>query len=444
MDFPDLASAGAFLAGLSRHGIHPEMDSIGRVLSGFGNPQYSFPAVQVAGTNGKGTTAVILASLFQAAGFRTGLFTSPHLLDVRERIQIDGQPLDPTSFLTCLRDAHRVQERLGLSLTFFEILTVIGFLAFERASVDIAILEVGLGGRWDATSTSRPDVSVLTSISKDHTEILGETLEKILQEKAAIGRFQKPFVATFPEHLLNEWSGIEEKKGFLSVLRGRDFNGDWTSPDHLGKRFFEYQGRAEKKTLQTALVARYQLNNLLSAMAVLEFGPWEISDEVISAALPAVRNPGRWERLSQLPVILDGAHNPESMSELVAQICEVFPDPERVGFLTGFIRGKDWEEMLRILPGAGRTFFLTTPPETDAVDPELLASCLGTGQGCFHKKGPFDLMSSDALEWASQGHDRILVVTGSLYLVGGFKRWQAGSRSPLSVGERNVFPSFHP
>ena len=433
-----------FLARLTRHGIHPGLDSIGRVLSGFNNPQFSFPAVQVAGTNGKGTTAVILAALFRSAGFRTGLFTSPHLVDVRERIQIDGQLLDPTSFLTCLRDACRVQERLGLSLTFFEMLTVVGFLAFERASVDIAILEVGLGGRWDATSTARPDVSVLTSVAKDHTEILGETLEKILREKAAIGRVGKPFIATFPDHLRDEWSLIEKKRGFLSVLRGREFDGAWASPELLGKRSFIYQGRAEKKVFQTALVARYQLNNLLSAMAVLEYGPWKIPDEVIASALPTLRNPGRWERLPSFPVILDGAHNPESMRELVEQIREAFPNPEQVGFLAGFIKGKDWEEMLGILPEAGRTFFLTAPPDTDAVDPLQLASFLGVRKGCSFSVGQFDSMSVNAFEWSGQVPGRILVVTGSLYLVGAVKRWQSGETSPLSAGERNVFSSFHP
>lgn len=443
MDFPDLASAGMFLAGLTRHGIHPGLDSVSEVLSSLGNPQRSFPVIQVAGTNGKGTTSVILASIFQVAGIRTGLFTSPHLVDVRERIQIDGQWLDPPTFLMCLRDAYQAQKRLGLSLTFFEMLAVVGFLAFERGSVDLVVLEVGMGGRWDATSTSLPDVSVLTSVSMDHAEILGDTLEKILREKSAIGRSGKPFVATLPDALLSEWSEIEMKRGFQSILRGREFDGVWKSTEQSGKRLFEYQGRKGTKVFQTALVARYQLNNLLSAMAVLEYGPWNIPEEVVSSALPTILNPGRWEHLSGIPVILDGAHNPESIRELVKQIQETFPDPAQVGFLLGFIRGKNWEEMLKVLPDAGRTFFLTAPPDTEAVDPEQLALFLDA-QGYSSLSGAFIEMSERAFDWASQSPGRVLVVTGSLYLLGSIKQWQSGEPTTLSAGERNVFFPHHP
>ncbi|MHB8542780.1 MAG: bifunctional folylpolyglutamate synthase/dihydrofolate synthase [Leptospirales bacterium] len=443
MDFPDLASAGSFLAGLTRHGIHPGLDSVSKVLSSLGDPQYSFPVIQVAGTNGKGTTSVILASVFQVSGIRTGLFTSPHLVDVRERIQIDGQLLDPQTFLDCLHDAYRAQKRLGLSLTFFEMLTVVGFLAFERKQVGLVILEVGMGGRWDATSASRPDVSVLTSISKDHTEILGETLEEILQEKSAIGRSGKPFVSTLPDSLLPEWSRIEERRGFQSILRGREFDGTWISPERSGKRLFEYRGKDGATVFQTSLVARYQLNNLLSAMAVLEYGPWRISEEAISSSLADIRNPGRWEHLSGIPVILDGAHNPESIRELVVQIRETFPDPEQVGFLLGFMQGKNWQEMLRILPEAGRTFFLTAPPDTDAVDPEQLSLFLGS-QGNPSMAGPFIKIADRAFNWASDSPGRVLVVTGSLYLLGSIKKWQSGEVYPLSAGERNVFSPHHP
>ena len=184
MKFADLSSATDYLASLTRHGVHPELDSISKVLSELGSPQDKFPAIQITGTNGKGSTCVILDLIYRRAGLRTGLFTSPHLLDVRERIRIDGTLVETDVFLEAMQSVCLAQEKTGVSLTFFETLTAVSFLVFSLSRIDLAVLEVGMGGRWDATSLCVPEVSVLTSLAKDHTEILGDTLELILQEKA--------------------------------------------------------------------------------------------------------------------------------------------------------------------------------------------------------------------------------------------------------------------
>jgi dihydrofolate synthase/folylpolyglutamate synthase len=445
LEFPDLASAGDYLAGLTRHGIHPGLDNIRAVLADAGHPEIAFPAVQITGTNGKGTTAVLVEGALREAGFRTGLYTSPHLLDVRERIRIEGNTIGAELFLECLSETRRLQSSRSIALTFFETLTAIGFMAFKRSAVQVAVLEVGLGGRWDATSVSDPSVTALTSIAKDHTEILGDTLEKILSEKAAIGRPGKPFVATVPAALRPAWDREEASGRFRSVLRGREFDGRWLDAGTLSERSFEFRGKTGSKIFRTSLVAGYQLNNLLTALAILEESPWRVPEPAIRRALLATRNPGRWERIPGPPdVVFDGAHNPESMSALVAQVRDACPDPEKVGFLLGVLQGKDWAEMVPGMPVAGHTFFLTETPGTLSVSTRALGEALRPGNARPDtsprvESGTFSDMCERAFRWAKDGEGRTLVVTGSFYLIGAVKRWLSGQETPLGAGERNAF-----
>lgn len=444
MEFPDLRSAGAYLAGLTRHGIHPGLDEIRKVLADAGHPEISCPAIQITGTNGKGTTAVLVEAFLREAGYRTGLFTSPHLLDVRERIRVDGVPIDAESFLDCLEETRRLEVSRNCQLTFFETLTFICFLAFRKASVQIAVLEVGLGGRWDATSVADPEVTALTSISKDHTEILGDTLEKILSEKAAIGRPGKPFVATVPDSLLPAWFREEKSAGFRSVLRGRDFDGRWLERGSQSMRSFEFRGRYGTNTFRTSLVAGYQLNNLLSALAILEEVPWPVAESALERALASAKNPGRWERIPGPPeVVFDGAHNPESMAAVASQIRDSYPDPAKVGFLLAILQGKDWASMIPELNGVGDTYFLTETPDTLSVSPFVLGEALRnqpgrSGSSVHLETEEFSAACSRAFRWAEEDRGRVLVVTGSFYLVGAVKRWLSGQETPLIAGEKNV------
>lgn len=439
MDFPDLVSAQKYLASLTRHGIHPDLDSVSRVLSRLGHPQSSYPAIQITGTNGKGSTSVILDAIFRQAGYRTGLYTSPHLLDLRERIRTGGNLVGADQFLHSLGEVCRVQKDLGVTLTFFETLTAVSFLVFRLAAIELAILEVGMGGRWDATSVCTPSVSVLTSLAKDHTEILGDTLEKILGEKAAIGRKGKPFVANVPPECLLEWSQHESRIGFVSVLYGRDFKGKWEGVERKGLRRFSYAGGPLSGTYQTSLTAEYQIRNLLSAMAVLEKSPWTISPQSIGKALENVSHPGRWEKVPGINVYLDGAHNPEAAHHLVEQIGNMSRSRKQVGFLAGFLNGKDWESIIKILAGAGNQFFLVSPPGADGVDPvRIRDSMLKHQPDIVVFQGPFDAMCRSAFDWVASDPDRLLVVTGSLYLVGAVRKWHSGDDSPLSAGERST------
>ena len=444
MEFPDLRSAGAYLAGLTRHGIHPGLDEIRKILADAGHPEIACPAIQITGTNGKGTTAILVEAFLREGGYRTGLFTSPHLLDVRERIRVDGNPIDAESFLDCLEKTRRLEISGNGQLTFFETLTVMCFLAFRKAAVQIAVLEVGLGGRWDATSVADPEVTALTSISRDHTEILGDTLEKILSEKAAIGRPGKPFVATVPDSLLPAWFREEESGRFRSVLRGRDFDGRWLERGSRSMRSFEFRGRNGTKVFRTSLVAGYQLNNLLSALAILDESPWRVPESAIGRALATTKNPGRWERVPGPPdVVFDGAHNPESMAALASQVRDAYPDPAKVGFLLGILQGKDWVSMIPELNGVGDTYFITEPPETLSVSPLVLAEVVRNqptraGLSVYVEPGSFPDVCTRAFRWATEDIGRVIVVTGSFYLVGAVKRWLSGQETPLIAGEKNV------
>ncbi|MCL4460857.1 MAG: Mur ligase family protein [Nitrospirae bacterium] len=442
MKFTSLSVATDYLASLTRHGIHPELSSISKVLSGLGSPQDKFPAIQITGTNGKGSTSVILDAIYRRAGFRTGLFTSPHLLDVRERIRIDGNLVGTDVFLESLESVFRTQEKEGVTLTFFETLTAVSFFVFSRSRIDLAILEVGMGGRWDATSLCVPEVSVLTSLAKDHTEILGDTLDLILQEKAAIGRPGKPFVASLPAESLPEWDRQKSLIGFRPVLRGRDFDGRWNGEAEGGMREFSFSGSAFSGNYRTSLVAEYQIHNLSSALAAVGIGPWPVSGKDIREVLPNLSHPGRWEPIPGMSAFLDGAHNPEAVGHLVRQIRNVRKNVRKVAFLAGFIREKDWRSMVEMLSQAGNSFFLVVPPGTDGVDPSTVASHLTEnrpGTECIH--GPFKSVCRSAFDWLSGDSDRLLVVTGSLYLVAGVQKWLAGDDSPLPAGERTSVPA---
>ena len=437
MKFSDLSSATDYLASLTRHGIHPELDSVSKILSGLGYPQNKFPAIQITGTNGKGSTSVILDLIYRRSGLRTGLFTSPHLLDVRERIRINGTLVETDIFLEAMERVILAQKKTGVTLTFFETLTAVSFLIFSYSHIDLAILEVGMGGRWDATSLCVPEVSVLTSLAKDHTEILGDTLELILQEKAAIGRSGKPFVATLPTGVLPEWERQKFLRGFHPVLRGLDFNGKWEGGVKEGRRVFSFVGPAFSGTYRTSLTAEYQIHNLLTSLATLSVAPWPVTEEAIRESLPNLFHSGRWEPVPGFSAFLDGAHNPEAVEQVVRQIQTIRQDPGKVAFLSGFLKEKDWRSMSDILAEAGNHFFLTAPPGTSGIEPGIVAASLKERRpGIDCRTGPLKMMCRSAFDWVAGEPDRFLVVTGSLYLVAGVQKWLAGDDSPLQAGER--------
>jgi dihydrofolate synthase/folylpolyglutamate synthase len=446
---PDAAAA---LARLETFGVHLGLDHVRRLLGALGDPQRGLPAVLVAGTNGKGSTAALLAAAGRAAGYRTGLYTSPHLETVEERIQLDGGRIGGDELGALVLEVVAAGERvLPAPPTYFEALTAAAFLAFRRREVELAVLEVGLGGRLDATNTAEPAVSVITPISLEHREQLGDTLAAISREKAGVMRRGRPTVAWGGEPEVAaalvaaaETAGAELRllasgtgappAGSTGMARRSDVEVLSASPrqgDPWGGQEFELVGRAGRIELSVPLLGRHQANNAALAWAAaraMQAGGWPRLDaDAFRRGAAAWRWPARLEAVTLPPgapcrrVLLDAAHNADgarSLARFLADPPAPLAAPPVVLF--GVLADKDAAEMLAALaPLAGR-LVLTRPPHDRARGPRDLLPLLPAGMLAEVEPDPeaaLDLALSTAL---AAGADT-LVACGSIYLVGALR-----------------------
>ncbi len=313
-----------------------KLDRMRLLLARLGNPHQRLRLLHVAGTKGKGSTSAMLASILQQAGYRIGLFTSPHLHDVRERFCVDGQPITSAE-LAILLDEIRQACDVVPDATFFEIATAVGFLHFVRRRVDAAVLEVGLGGRFDSTNVCLPEVALITSISFDHTRQLGNTLAAIAFEKAGIVKRGRPTVSgvVVPEARAVIERVCAERDSRLFEL-DRDFQIDFrpgqvtatgSEPAHFSVR----TPRRSWTDLELNLLGRHQAVNAavaLTAIEVLQGRGWAIHDTAIRRGLARVEWPGRLEILRRTPLlVVDCAHNVASAQAVVQALAESFPQP---------------------------------------------------------------------------------------------------------------------
>ncbi|MGI9196280.1 MAG: bifunctional folylpolyglutamate synthase/dihydrofolate synthase [Candidatus Nanopelagicales bacterium] len=344
----DYASLEAQLLGRwPENAIEPSLDRIAAIMDLMGAPQGAYPVIQVTGTNGKSSTARMIASLLRAFGLRTGLFTSPHLVDVRERIEIDGVPIDADTFLRVARDTApyiaavdaRAEDQGGTPVTFFETLTAMAYAAFADAPVDVAVIEVGMGGTWDATSVCVPQVAVLTRVDLDHTEILGDTVEAIAEEKAGIIR-EGCFAVS-----------ARQAEGAAAVLRARAsemqaslaWEGDnfWVIDRTVavGGQLLDLQGLSGTyEEVFIPLFGRFQADNAAVALAVVEAflggGAFALDIDAVRQGFADVESPGRLEVVRRGPtVIVDAAHNPAGASALADALSEAFAFTHLVGVI---------------------------------------------------------------------------------------------------------------
>jgi dihydrofolate synthase/folylpolyglutamate synthase len=317
------------------------------LLERLGNPHLTSRSIHVAGTKGKGSTAAMIASALSAAGYRTGLYTSPHLHTFRERISIDGEQIAEGEFSALAQrlkpeiDEMNRRHTYG-ELTTFEILTAIAFAYFRERRVDFQVLEVGLGGRLDATNVVRPEVSVISSISLDHAEVLGDSLAKIAREKAGIIT-PGAIVVSSPQH--REAEGVIKEvcrtKGARLIAVGKDVTWKKLAAD-IGGQSFEVKGKAGNYKLTIPLLGEHQLENAATAVAALEaLAPFGVKEEHIAKGLAQVRWPGRLEILRHEPLFLvDGAHNADSARRLREAI-EEYLDFDRLILIVGASSDKD-------------------------------------------------------------------------------------------------------
>lgn len=343
------------------------LSRVQRVLARLGDPHRQFASVHVAGTKGKGSVAAMCASVLRSAGLRTGLYTSPHLHSFRERIQVNGEPIAPETLATLVEGCCPIFDAEP-GLTTFEAVTALAFTYFARCAVDFAVVEVGLGGRLDATNVIMPQVSVITSLSFDHTYLLGDTLADIAREKAGIIKPGVPTVCAPQEaEALSVIQEVCAERMAPLALIGRDWT--WQPPPSLpahavmgdlsqGRmgQSFELHSARDISTLQgtytVSLLGRHQLNNaavIVAALDLLARGGVPLHPRYLRQGLADVQWPGRFEILRQdPPLVVDCAHNADSVSKLVATLEEWFPG-RRWTFILGTSSDKDVPGMLRAL-----------------------------------------------------------------------------------------------
>ncbi len=324
-----------------------------------GNPQDDFPSVHVGGTNGKGSTAHSIAAIMQQAGYKVGLYTSPHLKDFTERIKINGQPISQVEVIDFVTNHKPFIDEIKPS--FFEMTVALAFDYFSLQQVDIAIIEVGLGGRLDSTNIINPLVSVITNIGLDHTEMLGDTLEKIAGEKAGIIKPNTPVVISeYQEEVAEVFKAkAEATKSQISFADQELF----LKHENSGFDVYSMADRLLVSTISPDLKGRFHLKNIpgiVATVLTLQKLGFSVTEKAITKGLnntKAITNfKGRWQKLQDQPtVICDIGHNVAGVKEIVAQLTDV--EFESLHVVWGMVKDKNTEEVLRLLPKTARYYF---------------------------------------------------------------------------------------
>jgi len=402
-----------WLYSLQVFGIKLGLSSTQALLKRLGDPQNSFPSVHLAGTNGKGSSAAMLASVLTAAGLKVGLYTSPHLVSFRERFLVAGRMPSRQRLAQTMAQVRAVvvdQE----PPTFFEFTTALAFEYFKEQGVDLAVIETGLGGRLDATNVLLPKVVLISDISVEHTQHLGASLKLIAWEKAGIIKPGRPVAtqALKPQAARVVEARAKELKAPLFRL-GREFKARWT------RTGLSYKGLSwEMKGLKMELAGRHQGPNAALALAGLELlaqDGLDLSQEAVRRGLAEVVWPGRLHTISAKPrLILDGAHNPGACRALVRTLERI--ERRRLIVVLGAMADKDLRSMVRILGRAADRLILTRAAYERSAQPRQLAR-LAQEMGFGFRLVP-ELMAALAAAQAAAGPEDLIVVTGSLFIVG--------------------------
>lgn len=407
-----------YLLQLERMGIKLGLENIKRILTYLGNPHKSYPTLHIAGTNGKGSTAAIMESILANSGYRVGLYTSPHLVDFRERIRINGRYISRKYITEFFND---VQENLQLvNPTFFEATTALAFSYFRDEKVDLAIIETGMGGRFDATNVLMPLASVITNIEKEHTRHLGTDLDKIAFEKAGIIKNGVPVVTAVKHYeSLRVIRDIckKRKTKLISIFDETQ----WVIKEVTERKTeLDIFTRSEKYyNLRLSLPGRHQLENAVCGLVAAEYAESKGIKVTTTGATLGFRNLkwlGRLQRISKQPeVILDVGHNPAAMKTLFEYFNEFYPGC-RVIAVFGILSDKDSSLMLIELNRFAEVIIITKPITDKAADTDKLARQASHLTSNFQIIPHVDEAFETALSIASP--DDIILVTGSHYTVG--------------------------
>lgn len=392
------------------------------VLNELGDPHIGPGWVHVAGTNGKGSVCAMVHSILREAGFRPGLYISPHLERFEERISVNGELIPTEAAAKHIEQVGRAAERAGVKdLTFFETVTAAAFNYFKEQGVSVGVIEVGMGGRWDATNVLEdPLVCVITPVSLDHTEWLGSTIESIAREKAAI---IKPGSVVVSSPQYREAEAVIEKACLDNGCRlfkvGTHISWEELEFGLSGQRIRVRSQRREIPDLFVPLLGRHQQANAATAVlvadALCERG-LGIGDEAIRAGIAKVRWPGRLEIVQRNPlVVLDGAHNPGGAEVLSRALHDLFPG-RRITILMGMLRDKPVDDVVRLLAPVAHCVVVTTPPSQRALPARVLAEHIEAyTHNVIVQEDPVEALR---VARGMIGENEVLCVTGSLYLVG--------------------------
>lgn len=419
---------------LSRAGerwVQPRMERTARLLEFLDDPQRTYRVVHVTGTNGKTSTSRIIESLLRAHGLRTGLFTSPHLERFTERIMIDGAPADDAAVADAWEEIAPFVEIVDAELqgtgeeplTFFELLTALAFVVFSDAPIDVAVIEVGMGGAWDSTNTADGDVAVFAPIDIDHADRLGDTIAEIANVKAGIIKDGAAVVsAKQPAEALAVLARAAQERGASLAVEGQQFA---LAADRLavGGQLISVRGIAgvyEDEYLP--LYGEHQGFNAALAIAAVESliggGTQPLTGDVLAEGLGQVLSPGRLQLVGTAPTVLvDAAHNPHGAAALAEALRTVF-DFDEWGIVLGVLGDKDAAGIVRALTPVATEVFVTAPDSERADDPDALADLVEEAglRASVHRD--LEDAATAARRWAAASDRRAVVIAGSVVLAG--------------------------
>ena len=409
----------AYIHSVCWKGSVPGLERTQELLKKMGNPEKKLKFVHIAGTNGKGSTAAMTASILRKAGYRTGLYTSPYIYRFHERIQVDGVEISDEDLAEITEYVKPLADSMAESPTEFELVCCIAFEYFYRRKCDIVVLEVGMGGAWDATNVIQvPEVAVITNIGLDHTEYLGDTVEKIAETKSGIF---KPHGHAVVYRSTPSVEAVFERvcKEREVSLRKADFASLKLKKHTLEGQVFDCGSR---KNLVLPLLGDHQLHNasvVLSIADTLIAAGWKISEQNIYDGIRDVRWPGRFDIVCRKPLfIIDGGHNPQCIEALVRNIQDYLAG-KRVIALTGVLADKDYADMYKpVMPLVDR-FVCITPPNPRKLEAAQLARYLRQAGAKAQASGSILDGVKTAMDLA--GEDGVVLCFGSLYSIGGIR-----------------------
>ena len=416
--------ARQYLDRFPRFEVKPGLRRIQALLKALDHPHLTYPTIHVGGTNGKGSVVAMLGSVLRSAGFNVGRFASPELIDFRDRIVVNGEWISEDDLAAGVARMVPVIEALDEIPSQFEVIAALAFQRLACASVDIGVIEVGLGGRFDATNVVHPELAILTNVSLDHQAILGDTVEAIAWEKAGIAKADTPLLIGTVSASVSEIVRVECEKVGAILKTGNDIRVRGLSRD-LDAAVYQVEWDSDIREIVIPLIGSAQLDNLklvLGAITELRSQGLEIPDNAVVEGLRSVQWPGRFEVIRKRPtIVLDGAHNAAATRALASDVVDLIPKPERRFLLYGTLADKDADASLATLRDIFPTIGICVSASLRALP---ISQLFEKTQGHFQQITQYHSIVEGIESWLAKatGED-VLVITGSLTVVGEARRW---------------------